>query len=129
MLKAVLFDMDDTLLDWSKRSLEWQEQDRHDLQLVFDYITREVGPIAATTDLFVDAVRQHARQAWLEAEDGLQAPSYGNALRHALEEIGVPSHRIDVNACLHAYGWQLMNGVSVFPDVPDALKTLVKNGI
>jgi putative hydrolase of the HAD superfamily len=129
MLKAVLFDMDDTLIDWSKRTLDWQEQDRHHLQLVFEYVTREVCPIEATPELFCDSVRQYARLAWMEAEEGLRAPSYGDALRHALEHMGVPGNLIDVNACLRAYGWQLIQGVTVFPDVPDVLHTLFFNNI
>jgi len=129
MLKAVIFDMDDTLLDWSKKAVEWHEHERDHLASVFDYIQREVMPIEAQLDAFIEAVQTYARQGWTQAAFALEAPSYGEALRAGLIQAGVPSEKIDVNACLDAYGWGLIDGVSVFPDVPEVLRMLQSHGV
>ncbi len=129
MLKAVIFDMDDTLLDWSKKSVEWHEHERDHLQHVFDYVLQQVMPLDGEFDIFVEAVRSHARHGWMIAGNALQSPSYGEAIRHGLLEVGVPAENIDMNACLTAYRWGLIDGVEVFPDVPEVLSMFQANNI
>jgi putative hydrolase of the HAD superfamily len=128
MLKAVIFDMDDTLLDWSQRSQDWQEYHRQHLAQVFDYVAREVHPVRAL-DVFCDAVWLLGRQAWLEAERGLRAPHLGAVMGKALEQIGVPADLIDVEACLRAYDWQPIGGVAAYPDAGAVLPMLVGHGV
>jgi len=64
-LKAVLFDMDDTLLDWSRRSGDWASHERAHLQHVFDYVVETIQPIFSPVADFFDEVRRISRQAWL----------------------------------------------------------------
>jgi putative hydrolase of the HAD superfamily len=123
-LKAVIFDMDDTLIDWSQRTQDWYEYERQHLGQVFDYIAREVHPVRAPED-FYEAARVLAREAWLEAERGLRAPNLGTVMSKALEQIGVPVNLIDAEACLRAYDWQPVGGVAVYPDVAEVLPILV----
>ena len=42
MLKAILFDMDDTLIDWSGFKLSWREREAIHLRGVYDYINEQV---------------------------------------------------------------------------------------
>jgi putative hydrolase of the HAD superfamily len=128
MLKAVIFDMDDTLIDWSQRSQEWIEYEQHHLQLVFDYIAREVHPLRVIDD-FYEVIRRLSREAWLDAERGLRAPHLGSVMARALEELGVPSDQINIDACLRAYDWQPVRGVAAYPDAAEALPILVSHGI
>ena len=128
MLKAIIFDMDDTLLDWSQRSQDWQAYEREHLEHVFNYIAKEVHPIRVP-DAFYDAARHFARQAWLEAERDLRAPHLGSVMGEALAQIGVPSNLIDIDACLHAYDWQPVRGVAAYPDAVEVLPILASHGI
>jgi HAD superfamily hydrolase (TIGR01549 family) len=128
MLRAVIFDMDDTLIDWSERSEDWHDYERRHLERVFNYIAREVHPLR-TPDTFYDTVRTLSRQAWLSAERGLRAPSLGSILRQALEQMGVPADLIDVEACLRAHDWQPISGVKAFPDALEVLPVLAGNGL
>jgi putative hydrolase of the HAD superfamily len=128
MLKAVLFDMDDTLCDWSQRSIEWIEFERQHLELVFNYIARDVHPLSVP-DVFYDAARFFAKQAWTSAESDLLAPNLGTVLTQALEWIGVPSERIDMEACLRAYDWQPIAGVIPYADAIEVLPILIQNGL
>lgn len=124
MLKAVIFDMDDTLLDWSQRSQDWFEYEREHLQRVFDYVVSQVYSPQGQVDDFFEASYRFLREAWYNAEWGLRAPSRGTVMAKALEAIGVPAQRIDVQACLRAYDWQPIAGVVPFPDVAEVLALL-----
>ncbi len=128
MLKAILFDMDDTLLDWSQRAEDWHEHERRHLERVLVYIAQHVHPVSAP-EAFHAAVRHFLRQAWLEAERGLRAPHLGNVIRDALEDIGVPRERINIHACLDAYNWQGVSGVVPFPDAGEVLPVLAARGL
>ena len=127
-LKAIIFDMDDTLVDWSQRAQDWLSHESMHLERVFEYIARDVHPISGEA-VFFDAVRKASRQGWMEAERGLRAPRYGDSIRKALETIGVPPDRIDVDACLRAADWQIISGVRAFPDALEILPLLVSHGI
>ncbi len=128
MLKAVIFDMDDTLVDWTRRSQEWNEYERHHLELVFNYIAREVHPLRVL-DEFYETIRRLSREAWLDAERGLRAPRLANVMTRALEELGVPTDRINIDACLRAYDWQPVTGVAAYPDAAEVLPLLVSHGV
>src|SRR5215470_879949 len=94
-LKAVLFDMDDTLIDWSRRTQDWAEYERQHLELVFNYICRDVYPLK-TLDEFYQLNRELARQAWLASGQGLHAPSLGSVMNQALISLGVPADLIKI---------------------------------
>lgn len=127
-LKAVLFDMDDTLIDWSRRAQDWAEYERQHLELVFNYICRDVHPLTAL-DEFFQTTRELARQAWLESAHGLRAPSLGNVMNQALIALGVPADRIKIEDCLKAYDWQPVSGVAAYPDATEVLPLLTSNDI
>lgn len=129
MLKAILFDMDDTLLDWSKKTVDWQEHERQHLQFVYDYVNRDVHPLSAAPEVFFESVRYFSRQGWAEATIALRAPSYPEAVRMGLLEIGVPAERVDIDACLRAFNWKPISGVTVFPEVPEVLDLLASYGV
>ncbi len=127
-LKAIIFDMDDTLIDWSRRSQDWAEYERQHLELVFNYIARDVHPLTAIDD-FYQTNRELARQAWLESERGLRAPSLSKVMVKALESLGVPADLIVIEECLRAYDWKPVNGVVAYPDAREVLPLLVSNDI
>ena len=56
MLKAIIFDVDDTLLDWEPREQDWFEYDRDHLRSVYDYVDREIHPLPGF-EIFVELVQ------------------------------------------------------------------------
>lgn len=128
-LKAVLFDMDDTLLDWSTRLVDWHEHERRHLHRLLDFVGRTVQPVNVEPERFFDSVHEYARAGWMEAERTLRAPSHADALERALIDAGLPPERIDIDACLDAYFWEPIAGVTVFPEVPDVLTILNENNV
>lgn len=127
-LKALIFDMDDTLIDWSQRSQDWTDYRRRHLEQVFQYVSREIQPLDAP-EAFYEASAQLFEQAWLEAYQGMRAPHVGTVLARALETVGVSTEQINREAILKAYNWQPVDGVVPFPDVLEVLPLLCDAGI
>src|SRR5258708_8181920 len=113
MLKAIIFDMDDTLVDWSQRSQDWREYERQHLQLVFNYIAQEVHPVTLL-DEFCEAALRLYRDAWLDSGRGLRAPHRGKVMSQALESIGVPANLINFKACFPPHHFHPAPGVAPY---------------
>ena len=128
MLKAVLFDLDDTLLDWSTFEGDWAQMEQRHIQNVFDYIQRDLHPLEDLEAYFAE-FRTRTIDAWTSARDTLRAPNLGNVLIDAAVALGVPGEKLDARRVLEEYAWDAVAGTSMFPDVPDALRLLRDNNI
>jgi len=128
-LKAILFDFDDTLIDWSGVDLDWREVETSRLSRVHAYVNQEVQPFAVDIDVLVERYMENTKTAWSEGRSTLRAPNMPQVLYNSLIELGLPEHVIDQDAILNAYGWGLVDGTVVFPDVPPMLETLLAHDI
>ncbi|NWG15993.1 MAG: HAD family hydrolase [Chloroflexi bacterium] len=127
-LKAVLFDLDDTLLDWSEVNLEWMAYEAHFLRRVFTYITQEVHPLS-DEQAFVQEFYRRTRDGWNKGRTSFIAPHLGAILVQTAEALGVPPGQLDNRRCLEVYGWGIVPGSRIFPEVPEVLSLLHENGI
>jgi putative hydrolase of the HAD superfamily len=127
-LKAVLFDLDDTLLDWSGVYLEWASYEYPFLRRVFDYICQEVYTLPDEQP-FIDEFHQRTREGWDAGRSSFVAPHLGQILVRAAESAGVPPGMLDARECLRMYGWRAVPGSRLFPEVPHILSLLRDNGI
>lgn len=128
MLKAVLFDLDDTLIDWSGFGAQWEDRERQLMGRVFDYVNRELHPLDNLDDL-LGVFRKRTLSAWETGRSNLCAPHLGRVMVETLIEAGVPPERVDERTCLEAYGWEAAPGVVTFPDVPAVLELLIKHHV
>jgi FMN phosphatase YigB (HAD superfamily) len=128
MLKAVLFDLDDTLIDWSGFGLGWDEREHQLMGGVYDYVNREVHALE-DFDTLIQVFRELTRDAWEAGRSSLRAPHVGRVLVETLTALGVPPERIDERRCMEAYGWEAAPGVVTFPEVPAVLELLIQNGV
>lgn len=127
MLKAIIFDMDDTLLDWETREMDWFDYDRIHLRKVYDYAsTLHTLP---DFDAFMEMNQAITIETWTDGGRTLEAPHLGQVMAETLQKSGVPREKIDIRACLEAYDWQGLPGVLPFPEVPDVLHTLRQHDI
>ncbi len=128
MLKAVLFDLDDTLIDWSGFSVDWDERERELITNVFEWVNQGPGALD-DLDQLVLTFRERTRDAWEIGRNNLRAPHLGRVLVETLVEVGIAPEHIDERLCLEAYGWGAAPGVVTFPDVPPALELLIQHDI
>lgn len=128
MLKAVLFDLDDTLIDWSGFNVDWEQRDRQLIQHVFDYVSDRVHPIK-NVDALVTEYRDLTFKAWETGRGSLRAPHMGRVVVDSLVAMGVPEAAIDEREILEAFEWGAAPGVTLFEDVPEALQLLLDNDI
>lgn len=130
-LKAILFDMDDTLIDWSTRSVDWVDYRRSHLELVYDFVHDELYPLHKpnSKEEFIVAAVRSIENAWNDAMGTLRAPNIGTCIAQALQTIGVPSELLNRERLLRAYEWGPVDGVQVFPDVAETLPILLESGL
>ena len=128
MLKAVLFDLDDTLLDWSRYTAPWGTMEVKHLRRTFDYICRDIHPL---TDFehFTAEFQTRTGAAWTSARTNLRAPNLGDILVETAVALGVAPTALDARRCLDAYAWDAVEGTSIFPEVPEVLAELRERGV
>ena len=128
-LKAVLFDFDDTLIDWSGVDLNWNEIEGEHVQRVARYLRSQLPSYDISTDSLVELYSRRTYDAWRHARTSLRAPLMPEILLTALVELGIPRDALDADAIMRAYDWQAVAGTCVYPDVPPALRLLRDKGI
>lgn len=128
MLKAILFDLDDTLLDWSGFSGEWPSLERSYLQRVYD-LAAKTGASLQSFDQFAETFREHTTEGWRAGRSHLGAPNLGSILLTCIEAIGLPAGTLTERACLEAYNWRAVPGTRLFPEVREQLAFLRERGL
>lgn len=128
MLKGVLFDLDDTLLDWSGFKLDWSALERKHLIGVFDYVNTTIHPLD-DFDAYCAEFGNRMLAAWTAARTTMRAPNLGTVLIETTVSFGVPAEQLDPRRCLEAYQWGIIPGTHIFPEVPDTLALLRRHGI
>ncbi len=127
-LKAVLFDLDDTLLDWSGFNEPWESVHRDHLIGVLDYF-RSAGFDVGDFEAFAEAFRDRTADAWNSARSSLRAPHLGVVLFEAAADCGVPVEQLDVTDALRAYRWGAVEGTVIFPETRETIRALHACGI
>lgn len=128
MLKGVLFDLDDTLIDWSGFNSEWGALERQHLRGVFDYICDEIQPLD-DFEAYSAEFGNRLMGAWTSASTTMRAPHLGTLLVETSVAFGVPPESLDAKRCLTAFDWKAIPNTKVFPEVPETLDLLRQHGI
>lgn len=128
MLKAILFDLDDTLIDWGDFFGQWDAVERMYIGGVYDYI-RAQGHDIGDQDSFRELYFKRTVAAWDDARTTLIAPHLGRILVETAAIVGVPEADRDADALLNAYGWSAVRGTAPFPDAIDSLRMLREQGL
>lgn len=129
MLKAILFDLDDTLIDWGEFFENWEEIEAPHVRGVHGYLTNVVGHAGLEFEAYRVEYTRRTRAAWANARTSLKAPHVGRILLETAVALGVPENLLDVKLALEHYNWQTIPGTVVFPDVIEALDLLRERGL
>ena len=127
-LKAILYDFDDTLIDWSGCTRHWRDISQQHISLVFSYVKSNIYPLA-DSHKFCETFHKLTFQAWTEAKQTLRTPHIGQLLMDTCANLGVPRRILKVNDLMDAYQWEPVDGVIPFPDTIDVLRNFDNMGI
>ncbi|MCD4685727.1 MAG: HAD family hydrolase [Anaerolineae bacterium] len=129
MLKAVLFDLDHTLIDWDHAS-SWHEYHISRMQAILDFMSRTGHTVNGTTpELLFESLAQLLTAAWDASRTTFIAPNMPRIIISALATAGLPTAHLDANTIMDAYDWQAREGEIAFPDVPEVLPQLAASGV
>ncbi|MBK8021606.1 MAG: HAD family hydrolase [Chloroflexi bacterium] len=128
MLRAILFDLDDTLIDWSGFDSDWARLEREYLSGVVRYFATR-GHVIEDLDAYARGYRDRVMNAWTMARTTHRAPHIGHLIMETALDFGVPADVCDMADALKAYNWGVVPGTVVFPDVVPALTTILAQGI
>lgn len=130
MLKAVIFDMDDTILDWRGQSQDWVDYNRIHVQYVAEFVQSVLGGQTVDIDAFSQATNDIMRDAWQRARMTLEAPHLGYILQDALAALTIEPHpNLTPDTLLDAYQWRGVPGVVPFEESAAVLNTLKSCGL
>lgn len=132
MLKAVIFDIDETLIDWSGFTSQWMDVERGHIQNVYRYIKKLTDDLPSENEFLYD-YSNRLSEAWMHGRETLVAPNLGRLLVDTAIACGIRDDQVTIDECLKAYNWKVIEGTRLFPDVIPALEylqgTSVKLGI
>jgi putative hydrolase of the HAD superfamily len=128
-LRAVIFDMDETLIDWSQHNADWNKLRIAHLKPVYDTLA-EAGHRLPPLDEVADLYGEFHGEAWRAAEaPHWIAPSQINVLRKTLKGLTLDVAEDEIRALQQRFGWGPIPGVRVFPDAVRVLSELRKAGL
>ncbi len=129
MLRAVIFDMDDTLIDWSRRELDWLSHVRACLQPIHDHLLVAGHPIPELESV-AQVYYDQGHRAWEAASPpDWCSPRHLDILRGTLQALNVKTETIDLEQLQKLYGWHAVPGVQPFQDTREVLEALREAGI
>ncbi|NDJ85515.1 MAG: HAD family hydrolase [Chloroflexi bacterium] len=123
MLKAILFDMDDTLIDWSQRAEDWTDYNRRHMGRVFEQVRHHLSP-QHDEDAFHDEVWKRTLETWASARETLRAPHIGTILVDTCLHFGATPGVVDQDELVDIFDWEPFPGVVAFDDALEVLPML-----
>jgi putative hydrolase of the HAD superfamily len=126
-IDAVIFDFDDTLIDWSGVSESYGTVMRPHIDKLRAHLVA-LGHSVPDGETFFQTYRQVIIEAWNVAKQEWTGVSFGRCLRQLFTQIGLDPDRIDLEAAMRAYDWGPVPNVVLYEDTLAVLQTLRRQG-
>jgi putative hydrolase of the HAD superfamily len=120
-IRAVLFDLDDTLLDWSNMEIEWGELTRRHLDNVYRYLAADGHDLPDEKHFFQKYI-EILIQSWDKAKETWAGVHFADVLTRSFEACGLDEERIDLREVMLSYDWQPVPGIVPFDDAIPVLE-------
>lgn len=127
-LKAILFDLDDTLIDWEGFNSGWSVMERKHITKAHRYLSG-LHPDFPEEARYIDEYTTRLRDAWQNAHPTLIAPHLGKVLVDSAVSLGFPIEKLDEAALVAAYDWGAVSQTVLFPEIIEVLTQLQARGI
>lgn len=126
-INAVLFDFDDTLVDWSQQANNNGEIYRRHVNNVYDYL-RETAVALPDRDAFFQGYRNAIIHAWQEAKKTWAGVNFVAIWQQTLATFDLHMTPQQLDTLLQVFAWQPVPGVVLYPDTIETLATLRARG-
>lgn len=126
-ITAVIFDLDDTLIDWSGQEIHGAAIGQRHLMQLHTYLAAQGTAVPAEDD-FLDCFGEVLVRLWNQAKQTWAGVSLAQVITQTLQESGLEAHRFDMDELLRVYNWQPVPGVRPYPDAIPTLQTLCQQG-
>lgn len=126
-LDTILFDLDDTLLDWSQKSVSWQDFILAKNANIHAYLTAAGHPLPPLEEFF-KLVGERISQGWEEAKKTWAGLSFAHVLRQVFTDLNLDLERIDLDEVMRVFDWGPIPGVVPYPDAIPVLTELRQRG-
>ncbi len=126
-IEAVIFDLDDTLIDWARPAVTWEEYNRSKSEAIHQHLLA-AGHTLPPYDAFHEAVIAQLRRTWEEAKKTWEIVSFEAVLRHVFAGLGLNVEAIDMQELLQVYSWGPFPGVILYEDTIPVLQELRRRG-
>ena len=127
-IDAIVFDFDDTLIDWSAQPMPYGEISRPHIGNVHAYLMADHHTLP-DVDTFFQLYRNTVRADWAAAQGVWTDVSFFNSLNHFFQALELDIARIDFEAVMKAYDWQPVPGVRLFDDTLTMLTAIQQKNI
>lgn len=126
-IKAVIFDLDDTLIDWSGQTRRYSDVIRPHLNNMYQYLAND-GHALPDLDAFAVCYQETVEAQWEQARQTWSGISFKDALCTCLTTLGINPAKVDIEALMRAYDVKPILGVELFPDTIPVLEKLKQQG-
>ena len=122
-ITAVLFDFDDTLIDWSTRTKSWEEISLVNIGNVHDYLTQS-GHKLPNKKQFHQQYHAILKKSWDHANITWESVCFANVLLETFASCQLDNNRINLTDVMRVYNWQPMPGVFPYQETIPVLEHL-----
>jgi putative hydrolase of the HAD superfamily len=128
-LKAVIFDLDDTLIDWSDHQIDWRELRSRQIQPVYAHMV-QLGYMLPSLEEVASLYNDINYNAWMSISGPeWYAPRQIDALRETLRRMDILSTDEELAMLQQHFAWGPLPGIRAFPDAVDVLKSIRAAGL
>jgi putative hydrolase of the HAD superfamily len=122
-IEAVLFDLDDTLIDWADVTVSRDEYYRPRVRRLRDFLMDKGYELPPASE-FQSILDQAIFATWEEAKKTWIIKSYGAIFSQVLLNMGLIIEGLDIDELLRLFDWNAWPGVVNFPDTIPVLEEL-----